>query len=48
MDTLVTSEVDYPAEVKVDELGIKLILDEHRGLKVFEVKKLAQSEKAAI
>jgi len=40
--------VDYPAEVKVEELGIKLILGGHRELKVFEVRKLAQSEKAAI
>ena len=41
MDTLVTSEVDYPAEVKVEELGINLILGGHRETEVFGPKKLA-------
>ena len=45
LDTLVTHEVDYPAWVKVEELGIKLILVGYQELEVFEVKNLAQSER---
>ena len=46
MGTLVTREVDYPAEVKVEESGIELILGGHRELKVFEVKKNSHNQKS--
>jgi len=41
LDTLVTGEADYPAEVKARELGINLILGGHRETEVFGVRNLA-------
>ena len=41
MGTLVTSEADYPTDVKARELGINLILGGHRETEVFGVRNLA-------
>jgi dinuclear metal center YbgI/SA1388 family protein len=41
LDTLITGEVDYPTEVKAEELGINLILGGHRETEVFGVRALA-------
>jgi dinuclear metal center YbgI/SA1388 family protein len=41
IDTLITGEADYPAEVKAKELGINLILGGHRETEVFGVRELA-------
>jgi dinuclear metal center YbgI/SA1388 family protein len=41
LDTLVTGEADYPAEVKTRELGINLILAGHRETETFGVWALA-------
>lgn len=40
LDTLVTGEADYPAEVKARELGINLILVGHKETEVFGVEAL--------
>jgi dinuclear metal center YbgI/SA1388 family protein len=42
LDTLITGEADYPTEVKAKELGINLILGEHRETEVFGVRALAK------
>ena len=42
LDTLITGEVDYPAEVKAKEMGINLILGGHRETEVFGVVKMAR------
>jgi dinuclear metal center YbgI/SA1388 family protein len=41
LDTLVTGEADYPAEVKAKELGINLILAGHGETETFGVEALA-------
>jgi dinuclear metal center YbgI/SA1388 family protein len=41
LDTLITGEADYPAEVKARELGMNLILGGHRETEVFGVRLLA-------
>ena len=41
VDTLITGEADYPAEVKAKELGINLILGGHWETEVFGVRELA-------
>jgi len=45
LDTLITGEADYPAEVKARELGINLILGGHRETEVYGVRSLAQMAK---
>jgi dinuclear metal center YbgI/SA1388 family protein len=40
LDTLITGEADYPAEVKAGELGINLILGGHQATEVFGVREL--------
>jgi dinuclear metal center YbgI/SA1388 family protein len=42
LDTLVTGEADYPAEVKAKELGINLILAGHRETETFGARSLAK------
>jgi len=42
LDTLITGEADYPAEVKARDLGINLILGGHRETETFGAKKLSQ------
>ena len=42
LDTLVTGEADYPAEVKAKELGINLILAGHFETETFGVRALAK------
>jgi dinuclear metal center YbgI/SA1388 family protein len=41
LDTLITGEADYPAEVKARGLGMNLILGGHRETEVFGVRLLA-------
>jgi dinuclear metal center YbgI/SA1388 family protein len=43
LDTLITGEADYPAEVKAKEMGINLLLGGHRETEVFGAKKLAEA-----
>ena len=42
LDTLITGEADYPAEVKAKELGINLILAGHRETETFGSEALAR------
>jgi len=42
LDTLITGEADYPAEVKARDLGINLILGGHRETETFGAKKMSQ------
>jgi putative NIF3 family GTP cyclohydrolase 1 type 2 len=42
LDTLITGEADYPAEVKAREVGINLILAGHRETEMYGVKALGQ------
>jgi putative NIF3 family GTP cyclohydrolase 1 type 2 len=42
LDTLITGEADYPAEVKAKELGINLILAGHRETETFGAQGLAK------
>ena len=42
LDTLITGEADYPAEVKAKELGINLILAGHRETETFGPEALAR------
>jgi len=45
IDTLITGEVDYPTEVKAEELGINLILGGHRETEIYGVRSLARMPK---
>jgi dinuclear metal center YbgI/SA1388 family protein len=48
LDTLVTGEADYPAEVKAKELGINLILAGHRETETFGPKALTRKVGAGL